>query len=372
MYHFKEIPDEEIELRCKRAINLMGKYDVDCMIISDTKNFRYFTGCESLTKNRPSYFILPIEGNPFIITADFTANLLKKMSPFSDVLEYNVPIDAQKLFTILTERKINKMTIGTEIKDSLFGGFRMNLQFGEFLELKRLMNNSNFVDASDILWHLRAIKSDLEIKYIKEACNITGKAYNYMFNLIHPGMTEIDVSKMIIEGMLKNGADHPSLGKNGPCSFILCDSSRPLGEPHIPVEKSLNNGDILHIDTGAVFHGYQADFARLGVVGKPNKRQKDFWEKCFKGIVESLEKIKSGNCFKDLTVHWHGIGLDGVEYPFIGMNSDVLMETGMTIAIENFMYSNFGESFHLEQNVLITDDGYQLLSPTDLGFFEIN
>jgi Xaa-Pro dipeptidase len=370
-HEFKEFSKEEFELRCKKARNLMAQKDIDWLLVSDEANFRYFTGCTPPTKNRPAFFFLPLEGKPFILSATFSANAFRNMSWVPHVIEYKVPITAESIQNALVEAGAREVRVGTEQNDFLFGGFRMNLPFDEFIRLREMMQDCDFVNGSEILWRLRLIKTPLEIEYLRKACEITGKAYEYVFRSLRVGMTEKESCRLLVEGMVKGGADIPTPGKSGPCSFIYADASRPLGQPHIPTDKKIGKGDILHIDTGAIYRGYHADFARLAVMGRPNDSQKRLWEKSANAILRSLKKIKPGALLGDIEVHWHGIGLEPVEYPFVERDKGKMMEKGMALGVETMIHSETGESFYLEQNIVITDSGYELLSTIQLDFFEI-
>lgn len=372
-FEFREIPKEEFELRYKKARDLMSEKGIDWLFVSDWINFRYFTGCEPSTKNRPPYFFLPLQGSPFILSANLPASSFRTMTWVPEIVEYTVPIRAEAIRDALVDAGVRKARVGTEQNDA-FGMFRMNIQFDEFIRLKEFMSDCEFVDASDVLWSLRVKKTDLEIEYIRKACDITGKAFEYMFHSVHPGMTEIDAARLLLEGMMREGADFPTQyrGKIGPCHGLIIDASRPAGEPHYPVDKVLKEGDVLHVDAGTIYRGYHSDFGRLGVVGKPNDKQIRLWEKSADDIRRSLEKIKPGNRLGEIEVWWHGLGLEGFEYPFVVCDKDKLMEVGMVLTPETIKYKmDTGETFNLEQNIVITESGYDLLSKVKMDLFEI-
>jgi Xaa-Pro aminopeptidase len=371
-FDFREFPQAEFELRCRKARDLMSEKGIDWLIVSDYTNFRYFTGCMPATRNRPGFFFLPLVGNPFILAATFSIPDFRLMSWIPDIAEYRVPINAEKIRDALIDAGVRKARVGTEQNDALFGGFHMSLQCDEFIQLKQMMQDCEFVDASNILWTLRIKKTDFEVECLRKACDITSKAYEHMFHSVHAGMTELDASRLLIEGMMLEGADYPTQyrGSEAPCSFIIADATRPLGQPHMPVNKVMREGDVLHIDTGAVYRGYHADFARLGVVGKPNDKQIRLWEESVNPIRRSLQKIKPGNPLGEIEIHWHGIGLDLVEYPFVECDKDKIMTAGMVLGLENLLYDEIG-SFHLEDNIVVTESGYELLSKVKTDLFEI-
>jgi Xaa-Pro aminopeptidase len=364
-FDFHEFPEAEYQLRYQRARALMAMAGLDAILVSEENNYRYFTGHLPPTKNRPTLFILPVDAPPRILAATYGAAAGRQMSWVKEIIEYKVPLKWPDLQQALAEVDLVGKTIGTEYHDEFFGGTRMTVPCGEYQRLQNGMPDTTFVDASALIWQLRMIKTPLEQACVSRACEITGKAYQHLFGEAKAGMTERQVSQLLISAMMDDGADFPTQGRPGPCAFLIVDASRPLGQLHAPTDKPLNRGDLLHIDTGAVYKGYCADFARLGTVGPASAAQEETWQEVRQRLDRALETVGAGKRLGDISVHWHGVGLDGVEPPFIGNHDELLMEPGMVLALEEIIYSNSGETFHLEENVLVTEDGYELLTTID-------
>jgi len=370
-YDFHDFPEAEYQQRYQRARALMAEAGLDALLVSEPNNYRYFTGHMPPTKNRPTVFILPADGPPFILAAPYGAAAARQMSWIQEIMEYKVPLGWEDLRQALVKAGLDGKTVGTESHDSFFGAAGMTLSYGEYQWLQDEMPDTTFTDASELLWKLRMIKSPLEQEYLARACEITGKAYQRTFREARSGMTERQVSQLLIMTMMEEGADFPAAGRPGPCAFLVIDASRPLGQLHAPTSKPLAPGDLLHIDTGAVYKGYCADFARLGTVGPANPAQEETWREVRRRLDRTLEMISAGNRLGDIPVHWHGIGLDGVEPPFIGNHDDLLMEPGMVLALEEIISPESGETFHLEENVVVTKDGYELLTGIDSQLYLI-
>jgi Xaa-Pro aminopeptidase len=370
-YDFHEFPKHEYERRYRRARSLMAAADFAALLVSEENNYRYFTGHLPPTKNRPTFFILPLEGPPLILAAIYGSAAARQMSWVTDISEYEVPLKAEYVQQALTQSGLEGKVVGTEAHDRFFGASGMRASHGEYHRLQELMPGTEFQDASELIWRLRMIKSDLEQQCLARVCEITGTAYQRTFSEARPGMTESQVGRIVISAMMDEGADLPSQGRPGPCAFLIVDASRPLGQLHAPTDKTLEPGDLLHIDTGAIYNGYCADFSRLATVGLPSPEQQTQWQEVRGRMDEALSAVQPGNRLGDISVHWHGVGLDGVEPPFVGNHDQLLIERGMALALEEIIYSDKGETYHLEENVIVTDDGYRLLTEVDSGLYLI-
>lgn len=368
---FHEFPEAEYQGRYQRARGLMAEAGLDALLVSEDNNYRYFTGHLPPTKNRPTLFVLPLEGSPFIVAATYGSAAAKQMSWVQEILEYEVPLTAEDLREALAGAGLSGKTIGTEAHDRFFGAAGMGVSHGEYQRLQGVMPDASFRDASELIWRLRMVKSPLEQECLAKVCEITGRAYQRTFGAARPGMTESQVGQVLVAAMLEEGADLPTQGRPGPCAFLIVDASRPLGELHAPTEKPLGAGDLLHIDTGAIYNGYCADFARLATVGPASDAQKAQWQEVRQRMDDALSVVRPGNRLGNILVHWHGVGLDGVEPPFVGNHDDLTMEPGMVLALEEIIYSESGETYHLEENVIVTEKGYELLTTVDSGLYLI-
>ena len=365
-YH--EFSLEEYDLRYRKAKILMKKIGADGLLVTDERNVRYFSGFTPRTKNRPVLFFLPLKGDPILLVSkELGAEDAKRISFVQRIDSYDLPLSHEAILATIKEAGLASSVIGIEWDDSIFSGFRPSVQYGVFDNLKQSLPQVKFVNSSELLWELRMLKTRAEVDCIRKACEITTKALDFTFQNIKPGMTERDVAQSLVTVMMKEGADYPSLGRPGPCGFILMDASRPLYHPHYPTEKKLKKGDLVHIDLGAVFKGYYTDFTRSAVIGPPTKRQIQTWKIVKERVQRSISKIKPGIKLGNINVHWHGVGLDYVEAPFGGMlnrgiHRGLLARPGMVLCVEDLVFSESGETFAFEEVVYIKKKGIEILS----------
>jgi Xaa-Pro aminopeptidase len=366
IYH--EFSLEEYDLRYRKAKILMKRIGADGLLVTDERNVRYFSGFTPRTKNRPVLFFLPLKGDPILLVSkELGVEDAKRISFVQRIDSYDLPLSHEAILATIKEAGLASSVIGIEWDDTVFGGFRPSIQYGVFEKLRQSLPKATFINSSELLWELRMVKTRAEVDCIRKACEITTKALDFTFQSIKSEMTERDVAQFLVTAMMKEGADYPSLGRPGPCGFILMDASRPLHNPHYPTEKKLKMGDLVHIDLGAVYKGYHTDFTRSAVLGPPTKRQKQIWKTLKERVQRSISRIKSGMKLGEIKVHWHGVGLDYVEAPFGGLlnrgiHRGLLARPGMVLCVEDLVFSKAGETFAFEEVVYIKKKGIEILS----------
>ena len=371
---FHEFGNEEYELRFEKARGLINRYGFDAILVGDEKNYRYFTGDRPPTKNRPTFVLLPLKGDPIVIASDFGAKTAKFITSISDVRGYPMPFKYHVVAEAI--RSLGVKRVGVEYDDRIFGAFHSPMQWGEFDRMKSNLPEVEFSDASKLLWELRLIKTEMEIECLKKAAEITSEAFRRTFAEAIEGMGEKEVAALFSSHMALLGADIPFRGKPGPSSLVILDANHSPGDPPIPTEKPLQKGDILHIDGGAVYKGYCSDFTRLGVVGEPTPRQIEEWKKARELVRENIRRLKPGTQFKTLTCHFHGIGLDAIEAPFGGMvgkpvHGEWAVREGMAICVEQNNYLDTGEVFAYEDIAVVRRDGPEVITLADPGLQKI-
>jgi Xaa-Pro aminopeptidase len=157
--------------------------------------------------------------------------------------------------------------------------------------------------------------------------------------------------------------------------------------PTVTTERELRQGDVLWVDTGVTFAGYDSDFGRTWIVGAdPTAEQRDQFRR-WKDVIDAVLAItKPGVTGGDLTRAavaafggtrrpWlphlylaHGIGVDSAEAPFIGtdlgpdFDETIVLAPGMVFVLEPIAWLDGTGGYRSEEIVAVTDSGYQLLS----------
>lgn len=244
-----------------------------------------------------------------------------------------------------------------------------------------------------------SIKTPEEIELLRIAGDITGDTHNYLKKFIKPGITTGELDKLAYDYILSRDCTPSFKGYDG-FPGTICASVNDEVVHGIPGNRVLQEGDIITLDIGACYKGYHGDSAWTYPVGKISKKCEDLLEWTRESLFEGLSVIKDGAHVGDIgaavskcarrhnlgvvrELVGHGVGSDVHEdpdvpnYGFAG-TGPVLRE-GMVIAVEPML--NLGTpkiyildddwtiitadgkpSAHFEHTVLVTKDGYEILT----------
>ena len=247
-----------------------------------------------------------------------------------------------------------------------------------------------------------SIKSEREISLMKKAGNIVYRTHKYLEPYIKPGITTKELDKLAYDFITSQDATPSFLNYEGyPAS--ICTSINEEVVHGIPGNRKLKDGDIIGIDIGACYKGYHGDSGWSYQVGSVSREKAYLLEHTEKALLEGLKQVKPGNRIGDISnaietyaeshklgvvreLVGHGIGTNVHEKPdvpnFGKKGTGPILKEGMTIAIEPML--NLGTrkiylldddwtiitqdgrpSAHFEHTVVVTKDGYQILTGDD-------
>ncbi|WP_456278322.1 M24 family metallopeptidase [Bacillus sp. AK128] len=234
--------------------------------------------------------------------------------------------------------------------------------------------SAELIPLSGVIEKLRLIKTDSEIKILKEATEIADAAFEHILTVIRPGKTEIEISNELEFFMRKQGAASSSFD-------IIVASGYRSALPHgVASDKIIQSGEFVTLDFGAYYKGYCSDITRTLAVGQPSDELKNIYDVVLEAQLRGMAGIKPGMTGKEadaLTRDYitekgygeyfghstgHGIGLEVHEGPGLSFKSDVKLEPGMVVTVEPGIYvANVG-GVRIEDDTVITADGNQSLS----------
>jgi Xaa-Pro aminopeptidase len=230
--------------------------------------------------------------------------------------------------------------------------------------------------ADAILAEARLIKSGEEIVYMEEAGRIADAAFGALFARLAPGVSEVEVAAAVVEKMHQMGAIE---------SFRTCVVGGKLaGLKHAyPRQRALEKGEMVFLDLGASYRGYASDTSRCRVVGEKASGEAAALLSVASDLYRAgLEEMKPGRTIDDIAQalirvvrgtrfekdfyesgFGHGIGMDLFEAPgglFAGSSAG--LRPGMTVAYEPMVVVEGLGTGVIEDTILITEDGYRLLT----------
>ncbi|MBR3198814.1 MAG: type I methionyl aminopeptidase [Bacilli bacterium] len=244
-----------------------------------------------------------------------------------------------------------------------------------------------------------SIKNKDEIEKLRIAGEITGSTHNHLKKYIKPGVTTKELDKIAEEYILSRGATPSFKGYDG-FPGTICASVNNEVVHGIPDNRVLKEGDIISLDIGACYEGYHGDSAWTYSVGKISDEKQYLLTHTEKSLFKGLEAIHDGCHVGDIgyavskyakehnlgvvrELVGHGVGTDVHEEPDVpnygARGVGPVLKEGMVIAVEPML--NLGSrkvyildngwtivtadnkpSAHFEHTVLITKDGYEILT----------
>ena len=231
-----------------------------------------------------------------------------------------------------------------------------------------------------VLAGMRMIKDDYEVSQIQQAAAIADSALAQVLGLLKPGIREHEFATELEYQLKKRGADELSF------ATIVGFGARSALPHALPGDKRLQKGDLVLVDFGAAVNGYRSDMTRSYVAGKPDVMQQALYQTVRQAQQAALARLKAGVTASSLFQVsdqllqqsefgrfagpglGHGVGLQLHEQPFLSPNCHTPLQSGMVVTIEPGLYlPNYG-GVRLEDDVLVTERGYSLLTQAPSHF----
>jgi Xaa-Pro aminopeptidase len=350
---------------------------LDALLLVSSANAAYLSGYPSpeRTLGRALYVLVPLTGNPVVLAQAWRVAEARRYCWMDDVRGYQrlsaVPL--AELERLWDEHGLGGATVGME----LGGEQRLGIPLLDFEELRRCLDGTRLVDCGALLWKLRMVKSPAEVECLRTACRITSEAYAAAFETATVGHTGRQVvDRMKTEMIRRGGADPWVLSSFGPGSYEL--------PSEVVSEAPVKGGDMLWIDAGCAVGGYWSDFSRAAVVGPATAAQREAQAALHEVTAAAVALVRPGRPVAEIAAACreglagldlevtaplsdlagrvgHGLGLEVTELPHVAEFDATVLETGMVITVEPAVATPDG-AFHVEENVLVTEHGHELLS----------
>ncbi len=231
---------------------------------------------------------------------------------------------------------------------------------------------------SDCIDDVRAVKTPEEIQIMKEASIINDKVMERVADFIKEGMTEKEVANFIDSEYLKEGASGVSF------DTIVCFGPNAADQHHEPSDtRKLAAGECVLIDMGCVWKGYCSDMTRTFYCKEVDEEQKAIHDLVRQAVLKAEAVIKPGVRFCDIDAqardlideagyseYWrirlgHFIGQEDHEYGDVSPINKNEAKPGMIFSIEPGIYLEGKYGVRIEDLVLVTEDGHELLNAVD-------
>ena len=369
----------ERQARIERARQLMTSAKIDAVVLANsTSSSVYFANLRLYGGERLWALVLPARSKPFLVCPWFEegrAGELLNAGPLAgnvDVLTWQE--DESPYVALgkgLHDRGLTSATLG----------FDEHMAF-VFAEGIRAANpHLSIVSASPITAGCRMIKDAHEIECMRLACRATLLVYRAVAQSLTPGMTTVDVHALV-------AAAYHHVGFEGEASLNVDEFT---AVPHGSAKpQTLRDGSILMLDDGCEVEGYTSDITRTFVLGKPADKMKSVFDLVQHAQSAALHAARPGVPTADVDAAarkvivdggygpgfkyfthrvGHGIGMDMHEWPYFvhnnmfGWDLNPRLEANMTLSDEPGIYIPGQFGIRLEDDMLVTQDGAELLTP---------
>ncbi|MCQ2009469.1 Xaa-Pro peptidase family protein [Sporolactobacillus sp. STSJ-5] len=367
----------------------MQKNNLDALLLTSQEGIFYATGYASkflsmMKQPGVAYALVPAEGHVKLIINNFekqTAEL--QCDPkLIDIIQYDswIFIDdgEAKSDKKTTQMNLNqsydlvKKLISQISQSPRIGVEPVALTWKLTEQLYKDYGANQIIDFTDELLMVRVLKTDWEISILRQAAKLAEKATLLTAQELKPGMNEFDMNAIYrkhidaIDNHAINTTLVTSIGPNYSAPFILRDYQ-------------LKQGDIVRLDGGVNYYGYQSDIARTFVIGgDATPEQQSKFDALYEGFSKGLSSVKPGmhlselfdtvngtiqkagipNYFRGHQGHSIGVSAFSEEAPFIAPKEELVFQEGMVFCLEVPYYSTKG-GYNIEDEFLITKTGIE-------------
>ncbi|PIE13775.1 MAG: peptidase M24 [Rhodobacterales bacterium] len=363
--------ETELRTRVARAQERMGRADLGALLLTNEPEVRYFTGF--LTRFwespcRPWYLVLPASGDPIAVIPSIGAALMGR-GWIRDIRTWSAPDphdDGISLLAGALREVAGEAPIGVPSGP----GSHLRMPLADFGRLQAA--GLTMADDAGIMERVRSVKSEAEIALIRRACGVAGRAFLRVGEVAGPGRPMSEVFRGFQRLLLEEGADWVPYLAGGAGALGYEDVISPAGDTPLAA------GEVLMLDTGAVCNGYFCDFDRNFAVGEaPSGEVQAAWRRLLEAAEAGLAMARPGARARDV---WramanvvgadetagrlgHGLGMQLTEGLSLSSRDETVLRDGMVITLEPGIATGEGRFLVHEENIVIRENGPEILSP---------
>ena len=375
----RQIPNEEFRERIKRIQNELAKRDLDALITfgneAEPQNVRYLS--DYWPAFETASVLVPVEGDPILVIGPesetfargwSTIEKIRRVLVYRESSEPEYP--GEKLISF--EELFDEASKGKGIARLGIVGYSI-MPVPMYEAMRKAMKGKKIVRADDILINMRMIKSENEIKLMREAYRLSAIGMEASLKAAKPGITELQLIAEAEYAMRANGAEatgFPVWCLSGP------NTTHAIGRSS---HRKIKKGEMVQLCIGARVGGYSSSISRAFTLGHMSDEVKKLIKIGLEAEKKTIEVMKAGIVAKEVALQvkelvekrgygdyllygpCHGTGLLECEHPWIEENSDWELEENMVFSVDTFL-KNDKMGLRLEDGVRITRNGVEELS----------
>ncbi|ADU31479.1 M24 family metallopeptidase [Evansella cellulosilytica] len=346
-------------------LNWMKENQIDTLICQSRANVYYLTGFDTDPHERLVAIFLFENGDEFFVCPNMEVNQVKHIYSGGDIIGYS---DTDNVWQLIKE-EFNKRNIPMKKV-----AVEKSLSWDRMKEIQQFNGDVELFEVDEAILNQRIIKSEEEVVHLKEAAKLADYGVKVGVRALKEGITEMEVLATIEYELKKKGIREMSFS-----TMVLFGEK--AGDPHgNPGNRKLKKGDAVLFDLGVVCNGYCSDITRTVFFDHVKEEDQEVYEVVLSAQEASISLCSPGNKISQLDAAarqkiadhgfaeyfphriGHGLGIEVHEYPSLNATNNSVLKAGMTFTIEPGIYVPNKVGVRIEDDVLITNDGHELLT----------
>ncbi len=329
------------------------------LFLEPSENLYYFLGMRFGRSERLVSVFIPAKGEPFVCGPAFEEPLLRQASGLENVYVWQEQENPYAVFAQAAGLKSGTIALEPTTRYFVTAG------------LSRALPQMKFVNGDAVCDAQRMIKTEKEIALMRLSNDATEACIRQTWTQIKNGMTEQEVAKLLQQNFAALGLSGGGLIQFAQSSAIPHGGASP---------RVLQQNEVVLMDCGTRLQGYASDVTRTTVFGKPTPRHEEIWRLVHQAQSAGIAAAKPGVTCESVDaaarkviddagygkyfIHrlGHGIGLEGHEAPYFAGNNKTILQPGMTFTVEPGIYIQGEFGVRLEDDIVITENGCELLT----------
>ena len=247
--------------------------------------------------------------------------------------------------------------------------------------LRGTLDGVELIETDGVVEDVRLVKSADEVEQLRAACAIGDQGLERLLPTLAEGQSEVEVAAALEDAMRR-------LGSEGLSFDTIVAFGEQAAEPHHrPTDRRLKSGDLIKIDFGATSRGYHSDMTRTVAFGRPSDAMREVYD-LVKGAQQAgLDAVRPGITTGDVDAAargylterghdfghgtGHGVGLEVHEAPSVRAGAADVLREGMVITVEPGIYLPGVGGVRIEDTVVVTADGCDILTRSTKDLIEV-
>ena len=380
--------------RIERMREAMAEQGLEALLCRLPENVLFLSGYWPLCGW--VFYLFPVEGKPVCVVPDTEQEEAHSELWNAECVSYRFgTVDAEDQYEEI-ERALKRTVSGIPWKrigyeggfESIAPAYNAAEQYVPAARTKALLislfGEEKLVDATDLIRHERAVKTLFEVEKIRVSNEIANRGLSAFVQNVDVGVRAVDLAASVEASVLTEGTGYRKTRRVRAFAQVAVGSetSRAWRPMEITSERRLKKSDLALLELAVVADGYWSDRTRARVAGKASDQQKEIWDIVEQAQQRAIEAVRCGieagavdraarQLIHDVGhgedfVHitGHGIGFSYHEkIPCICPGASDKIHSGMVHTVEPGIYFEGFGGIRIEDDVVVTDDGCEILAP---------